>query len=99
VAETLAWRGIFIVATSEVAGMQSKVQKWGNSLAVRIPRAFALELGLRDDDPIDLTVREGAVVVAPKRPEYRLEELLRGVTKRNCHSEQDFGAAEGNEAW
>ena len=80
--------------------MHSKVQKWGNSLAIRIPRAFALELGLQDDAPVDLSLREGSVVVAPvRRPTYTLDELLAGVTPRNRHMEADFGGSVGIEAW
>ena len=80
--------------------MHSKVQKWGNSLAVRIPRAFALEVGLQPDSEVDLSVREGAVVVAPiQQPRYTLSHLLSRVTRRNRHSEADFGAPAGDEAW
>ena len=80
--------------------MHSKIQKWGNSLAVRIPRAFALEVGLSQDADVDVSVREGAVVVAPvKAPTYELGGLLARVTSRNRHSEEDFGHAVGREAW
>ena len=80
--------------------MRSKVQTWGNSLAVRIPRAFALELGLEHDLPVDVSVQEGVVVVAPlKHPTYTLEQLLAGVSSRNKHTEFDFGAPVGSEAW
>ena len=79
--------------------MHSKVQKWGNSLAVRIPKAFAIEVGLEQDVEVEVSVREGAVVVAPLKPSYKLAELLAGVSARNRHSEQDFGNPVGREAW
>ena len=80
--------------------MRSKVQTWGNSLAVRIPRAFALELGLEHDLPVDVSVHEGVVVVAPLRqPVYSLDQLLAGVSPRNKHTEFDFGGPVGHEAW
>jgi antitoxin MazE len=79
--------------------MQSRVQKWGNSLAIRIPRAFALELGLEDNGVVDVSVREGLVVVAPARRSYTLDLLLAGVTRRNRHAETDFGSSVGAEVW
>ena len=80
--------------------MRSKVQTWGNSLAVRIPRAFALELGLEHDLPVDVSVHQGVVVVAPlKQRTYALDELLSRVSSRNKHTEFDLGAPVGHEAW
>jgi antitoxin MazE len=80
--------------------MHSKVQKWGNSLAVRIPRAFALEVGLKPDGSVDVSVHEGALIVAPVRaPRYALADLLARVTPRNRHSEEHFGQPAGREAW
>ncbi len=80
--------------------MQSAIQKWGNSLAVRIPRAFAAELGLEQGGEIDLAVEDGALVLRPKRgPTYQLDDLLAQVTEENQHEEQDFGPALGQEVW
>ncbi|MEI8178082.1 MAG: AbrB/MazE/SpoVT family DNA-binding domain-containing protein [Aestuariivirga sp.] len=44
--------------------MHSRVKRWGNSLAVRIPKAFALEAGLAPDTEVDVSVRDGNVIVA-----------------------------------
>jgi antitoxin MazE len=80
--------------------MQSRVQKWGNSLALRIPKSFATEIGLADETPVEISLVEGKLVIAPLPiPTYSLEELLAGITENNIHSEQDTGAPEGNEAW
>lgn len=80
--------------------MHSKVQKWGNSLALRIPKAFALEVGLREDADVDVSIRQGNLVVAPlKAPTYDLNDLLAKVTRRNLHAEIDLGPAAGREAW
>ena len=80
--------------------MHSRVQKWGNSLAVRIPKAFALEVGLGPDDPVDVKVLEGKLVVEPTRTKtYSLDALLSKVSKRNRHGEVDFGPAVGREVW
>jgi antitoxin MazE len=80
--------------------MQTKIQKWGNSLAVRIPTAFVRETHVAYGTTVDLSVDDGRIVIDPHtEPEYRLEELLKGVTKRNRHAEVDTGAAAGQEAW
>jgi antitoxin MazE len=77
--------------------MRAKVQKWGNSLAVRIPKAFAEEVGLHPDADVELSVRQGDLVLAPRRREYTLEELVRKITPGNRHEETDFGPPVGRE--
>lgn len=80
--------------------MKTRVQKWGNSLAVRIPKSFAAEAGLREDAAVELSVVEGRLIVQPVAPKPpTLEELLRGVTDQNLHGEWDTGPAVGGEAW
>ncbi len=80
--------------------MQLRVQKWGNSLAVRIPKAFAKEVGLAPDTLVNLTLSEGKLVVAPvPKPAYTLEELLEGITPENLHGETDWGPPVGKEIW
>jgi antitoxin MazE len=78
--------------------MQTKIQKWGNSLAVRIPKAFVKEAHVAYGTSVDLSVVDGKIVIDPHtEPEYRLEDLLKGVTKRNLHAEVDTGEAVGRE--
>ena len=80
--------------------MKTRVQKWGNSLALRIPKSFAEEVGLQPNVAVELSLVDGALVVqplAPKRP--TLEELLRGVTDDNLPGEWDTGPAAGKEVW
>lgn len=80
--------------------MRAKVQKWGNSLALRIPKAFALEVGLERDSEVDVSVQRGRLVVAPPAaPSYSLDELLAGVRPSNIHSEADWGRPVGKESW
>jgi antitoxin MazE len=76
------------------------VQRWGNSLAVRIPKSFAEEVGLEDDSPVDLRLSKGKLILEPSSPPApSLDELLRKVRKSNLHSEVDTGPAQGREAW
>lgn len=80
--------------------MRVQVQKWGNSLALRIPRSFAVESHIEQGSMVELSLVEGKlVVVLVSKSAYTLDELLAGVTKKNLHSEVDTGAATGKELW
>jgi len=80
--------------------MKTRVQKWGNSLALRIPKSFATEAGLRENTAVDLSVTEGKLVVQPQSEEpLSLDSLLAGVTDENLHCEWDTGPAAGKEIW
>jgi antitoxin MazE len=78
--------------------MQTRVQRWGNSLAVRIPKVFADDLGLADDGAVELTLSDGKLVVSPTSSP-KLADLLAGITKKNLHDAQDWGAPAGKEVW
>jgi antitoxin MazE len=80
--------------------MKTRVRKWGNSLALRIPKSFAAEAGLQENAPVELSLVDGKLVVqAIAPPPPTLEDLLRGVTARNLHGEWDTGLAVGREVW
>ena len=79
--------------------LQTQIQKWGNSLAVRIPKPFALEVGLEQNSTVTVSVVDGKLVLEPVKPEYTLTELLSQVTPENLHQEVETGAAVGNEVW
>jgi antitoxin MazE len=80
--------------------MKTRVGKWGNSLAVRIPRSFAAETRIEADTLVELSIVEGKLVLTPvERPEENLEALLARVTEQNRHSEVDAGPPVGSEAW
>ena len=81
--------------------METKAQKWGNSLAVRVPKGIAQKAGVSVDDTLDVDVDDaGAIVLTPRRRQkYRLSDLLKGMTKENMHDDIDFGRPVGREAW
>lgn len=80
--------------------MKTRVQKWGNSLALRIPKAFAAEVGLRADGAVELSLVEGTLVVQPiESQSITLDDLLRGITDENIPTEWDTGPAVGKEVW
>lgn len=80
--------------------MKARVAKWGNSLAVRIPRTVADKAKLRRGDAIEFRVsRHGAVEIRSRKRKLSLSQLVRGINAQNRHSETDWGAPRGNELW
>lgn len=78
--------------------MNTRVQKWGNSLALRIPKALAREARLSQGSRVDLRLVDGRLVAEPgQMPEYRLDDLLAGVTDENIHQEISTGPPAGTE--
>ena len=76
------------------------MQKWGNSLAIRIPKAFATEVGLKEESEVDVSLKSGKLVVAPvEKPGVTLKMLLEKITEENVHREVDTGPATGRESW
>src|SRR5215211_5148478 len=81
---------IFFVYTKGSYAMKTRVQKWGHSLALRIPKSFATEAGIGQDAVVDITLVDGKLIVTPLTPSrFTLEHLLATVTTDNLHTEQD----------
>ena len=80
--------------------MLTKVQKWGNSLGLRIPRSFAVDARVEAGSTVDISVAKGGLMVRPlRRPRYVLSELLKKVSARNLRAEVAAGDPVGREAW
>ena len=80
--------------------MKTRVQKWGNSLALRIPKSFANEVGLQRETSVEVSLDDGKLVITPvSQPKPTLKQLLAKVTKENLHHEVDTGSAVGKETW
>lgn len=80
--------------------MKAVLQKWGNSLALRIPRTVAAEIAVAAGHAVDLQVSKGRLIVAPPtKKRYELGPLLSGITTKNCHAELRSGKARGRESW
>jgi antitoxin MazE len=95
---------IYIVDTSRNGIMKVQFLKWGNSLALRVPKVFAQEIGASVGKPATMEVRDGKLVVELAKPRrrprrYTLEQLVSGITPENRHSELEWGPPIGNEAW
>jgi antitoxin MazE len=80
--------------------MTAKIQKWGNSLALRLPKALADEFHLAQGSSVELRVVDGKLVIEPRRPpRYRLASLLKKVTRHNIHREVSDGGLVGKEVF
>ena len=80
--------------------MDTRIRKWGNSLALRIPQPLARQIALKPDSPVRLTLRGSNLMISPiGRPRVRLDDLLARVTESNRHGEVDTATACGDEAW
>lgn len=79
--------------------MRAKAQRWGNSLAVRIPKAIAEQAGVQEEDELEIEVVSKAIRIRARQRPVSLNDLLERVTSDNVHDEADFGAPRGREAW
>ena len=80
--------------------MQTNIQKWGNSLALRIPKALAEQARIAQGSVVDVRLVNDVLQIEPVQPEeYTLEALLEAVTDENLHKEADTGLPQGKEVW
>lgn len=80
--------------------MKATVKKWGNSAAVRIPAPVMQAMQLDLDDAVDVRAEAGRIVIEPVlQKTYALDDLLRGMTRKNRPEVVDFGQPEGREVW
>lgn len=79
---------------------QTKVQKWGNSYGVRIPRDVARHLGVEPGSPLNVEMEDGALILrTPKQDKSELDTLVAQITPDNRHEEIDWGEPRGQEIW
>ena len=83
--------------------MKVEFLKWGNSLALRVPKAFAEEIGAAEGKPAEMTAEHGVLLVKVakrrKRRRYDLENLINAITEENRHAEIEWGSPIGKEVW
>ncbi len=77
--------------------MQTSVTKWGNSLAVRLPKPFMEQIGISDKSKVDIVVKDDCLIL--KKSKDNLDELLDRITEKNIHIETDTGKIIGKEIW
>jgi len=79
--------------------LRARVQKWGNSLGLRIPKPFAKETRLEENAEVEMSVKGGKLIVEAIKPTFTLESLLEKVTDENIHGEVSTGKSVGKEIW
>lgn len=79
--------------------MVTTIQRWGNSLAIRIPKPFAIQAQLDEDTNVEITVEGDRIIISPAKRDYSLAELLDRVTPSNQHREIRWGKPKGKEVW
>ncbi|RMD49774.1 MAG: AbrB/MazE/SpoVT family DNA-binding domain-containing protein [Ignavibacteria bacterium] len=79
--------------------MKGKIQKWGNSLGLRIPKTFAQEAKLSAGSMVDIRIDGDVLMVKSLSPTYNLDDMLSMISPKNMHSEVDFGRNVGGEIW
>ena len=78
--------------------MSAKIQKWGNSLGIRIPKSIIEKTNLHEYSEVEIEHKDGVIIIFPCKNKYSLESLLGQITKKNLHKEDDE-SVEGNEVW
>lgn len=76
--------------------MRIRLTKWGNSLGIRLPKVFAVHMGLQLGKEVDLELRKDSLIVSPVDT---LDALLERVSPENVHGETDMGKPVGKEIW
>ena len=80
--------------------MRANIQKWGNSLAVRIPKPLAEQAHITQGSLVEIKIVDDVLQIKPVAPQqYTLAALLEGITEENLHDEVDTGEAQGKEVW
>jgi antitoxin MazE len=79
--------------------MSAAVARWGNSLAIRLPRGIAEDAHLSEGTPVMFTTEDGRLIVESTRPRYELADLLAKMQPDHPRSEFDWGTPLGQEVW
>lgn len=79
--------------------MKSKVQLWGNSLALRIPKFIAKQIKVTNGSEVDISLEDKRIIIKPLQEEYSLGEFLERINRHNIHEEKEFGEPMGGEIW
>lgn len=78
--------------------MSTKIQKWGNSLGIRIPKTVLEKMNLSENSDVEVEHKNGTIIIFPAKKQYSLDDLVRLISKENLHQEEDF-KVEGDEVW
>jgi len=79
--------------------MKTVVQKWGHSLALRIPKTMAEHIKVKEGAPVEITEDKGNLLIKPTPAKLSLKDLLSKVKPENLHGETKTGRPVGKEVW
>ena len=80
--------------------METTIQKWGNSLAVRVPRSMAQKLALRVGSTVAMREEKKTIIIrAAPKTRKSLKALIAMIRPENMHEEMDWGKPAGKEIW
>ncbi len=80
--------------------MAAKIQKWGNSLGIRIPKNVLEQVDMHEDEMVEISVKDNNILIMPTRKKkYNLKTLVSKITPKNIHTETDTGEPVGEEIW
>ena len=79
--------------------MKTKIQKWGNSLGVRLPKAIADQKGLIEGRDVAVLLKDNQIIIEPTEEVASLHTLLTDITPENTHHETNWSDTQGNEVW
>jgi antitoxin MazE len=79
--------------------MKTKIQKWGNSLGVRLPKSITEQKSLREGLRVSVILKDDQIVLEPEEEDLSLDSLLSEIDSDNLHNETEWSEARGNEVW
>ena len=79
--------------------MEVTIQKWGNSLAIRIPGSYAKDISIQQGSSVELIKEKNKLVIVPKKSGLKLKNLLEKITDDNVHNEEFMEGPVGKEIW
>ncbi len=79
--------------------MEVTIQKWGNSLAIRIPGSYAKDISIQQGSSVELIKEKNKLVIVPKKSGLKLKNLLAKITDDNVHKEEFMEGPVGKEIW
>ncbi|MBO8159726.1 AbrB/MazE/SpoVT family DNA-binding domain-containing protein [Thermosyntropha sp.] len=79
--------------------MFTHIQKWGNSQGIRLPKSILQAVGLKENDKVEIKIKDGGLFILPAKKHKTLEERIAESQGNYKCSEWDTGRPEGNEIW
>lgn len=80
--------------------MLQKIDRWGNSLGLRLPKVMTEQLSLNEGSSVVVTIEKNALVLRPqKKHSETLKQLLGRIAPNNLHGAVDWGKPRGKEIW